>query len=334
MDSEQRTLTAARAGDEQAFEELVAPYRRELRAHCCRMSGSLNDADDLLQESLLRIWRGLGAFEGRSSFRTWIYRVTTRACLDVLEKKSPRLLPMDLGPASGGAARPPRFDPIWIEPCPAELYADEAPLPDARFDARESVGLAFLVALQVLPPRQRAVVVLRDVLGWSAAECAELLDLSVAAVNSALQRGRETLATRAPSSSEAKLKLKDEETTALLGRYMRAWEHADVPALVALMREGATLAMPPLPDWLQGAATIGAALQAMILTPEARGRFRLVRTELNGADGVASYALDANGAWVPQSVHVIAHDGQRISSIVAFVDGSLFAKLGLAATLG
>lgn len=335
MDSQQTNLDAARAGNQLAFAELLAPYRRELRAHCYRLSGSLHDADDLLQESLVRVWKGLPAFEGRSSLRTWLYRVATSACLDALEKKSARTLPMQRGPAlsASQAMRPRQLDPIWLEPCPEELYADVATAPDARFDARESVGLAFLVALQVLPPKQRAVVVLREVLGWSASECAELLDLSIAAVNSALQRGRETLATKAPERREARVPIADEGTRELLARYIRAWELADVPALVALMHEDATLSMPPLPDWLQGTAAIGASLQGMVLTPEARGRFRLVPTRANGLLAVAAYALGESGDWAPSAIHLLELADGRIQSMTAFLDPSLFKPFGLPSAL-
>jgi RNA polymerase sigma-70 factor (ECF subfamily) len=330
-------LRAAREGDSGAFGRLVAPHRRELRAHCYRMSGSLHDADDLLQESLLRAWKGLATFEGRSSLRTWLYRVTTNACLDALERKSARVLPKGLGPpaAKGEAVLPPRMEPIWLEPCPAELYADDdvGRSPEARYEQRESMTLAFLVALQLLPPKQRAVLILRDVLGWEASECATLLDLSVASVNSALQRARETLASKA-AGERAAPRAPDLEVTALLARYVEAWEHADVGRLVSLLHEDATLVMPPIPTWIAGARSIGDAIGAMVFGPAGAGAFRMVRTEANGRPALATYQRDREtGELRASSIHVLeVHDG-RITSIDAFLDGSLFPRFGLPATL-
>jgi RNA polymerase sigma-70 factor (ECF subfamily) len=320
-------LDAARLGDERAFASVIEPYRRELRAYCYRMGGALHEADDLLQESLLRAWKGLPAFEGRSSLRTWLYTVTTRACLDALEKRSARLLPSDLGdPISGDAPfGPPDQDPIWIEPCPDLLLEVETRSPEARYGARESVAFAFLVALQHLPARQRAVLILRDVVGWSAAECAELLDMSVAAANSALQRARETLALRPePRFTD------DAATRELLARYLRAWEEADVPALVSLLHKDATLAMPPIRQWVRGAVDIGLSIGRMVLTPDARGRYRLVPTVANGLPAFAAYGLDpAAGEYRPVALHVLSVSEGRIGSITAFLDPSLFGLFGL-----
>jgi len=320
----QSDLLAAQAGDEDAFRRLVAPFRRELAAHCYRMAGGLHDAEDLLQESLLRAWRALPGFGERASLRTWLYRVTTSACLDALERKGPRLLPMDLGPPNGPMA-PPRDEPVWLEPCPPSFYADVTPSPEARYSARESVAFAFLVAVQRLPPRQRAVLLLRDVLGYAADECAALLEMSVAAANSALQRARETL----PGAAAQPRPPADGATRALLERYVRAWEQADVSALVALLHDEATLTMPPLPAWVRGARAIGASLAAMVLTPDARGRFRFEPTEANGLPALAAYDRTAGGAWRAASLHVIDVEGDRIAGITAFVDPSLFAPLGL-----
>ncbi len=327
---EQEALAAARTGDGDAFARLVAPYRRELRAHCYRMAGSLHDADDLLQESLLRAWKGLGAFEGRSSLRTWLYRVTTNACLDGLDKKGARLLPRELGPAAlpGAAIGPPRLEPIWLEPCPAELY-EGATSPEARYDLRESVALAFLVTLQALSPKQRAVLILRDVLGMPASECAELLELTVAAVNSALVRARESLAARGTAPPAA---ASDGPTRELLARYVQAWELADVTSLVALLHEDATLAMPPLAEWLAGSAAIAASLQAMVFGPAGAGAFRLLATEANGRPAFAAYQRDpASGELRPMALHVLDLADGRIAGITAFLGP--FAAFGLPATL-
>jgi RNA polymerase sigma-70 factor (ECF subfamily) len=330
------TLDAARAGDHEAFAQLIEPFRRELRAHCYRFSGSLHDADDLVQDSLLRAWRGLKSFEGRSSLRTWLHRVATSACLDALEKRRPRGLPMDLGPAvsANAAMAPPLLEPIWVEPWPdATSDRDILSSPEARYTLRESVTLAFLVALQLLPPRQRAVLLLRDVVGWQAQECADLLGLSVAATNSVLQRARETIDRRAPALKDASPIVNDERTAALLARYVAARETADVDALVLLLREDATFAMPPLPEWLQGAQEIGKSVAAMLLVPGSSGTLRLVAIRANGRPGFATYRRsDVTGEWQAMSLQVVEILDGRIASVIAFLDTSLFAPFELPAT--
>jgi RNA polymerase sigma-70 factor (ECF subfamily) len=335
MPTDEAVLSAARAGDHAAFGKLVEPYRRELRAHCYRMSGSLHDAEDLVQDSLVRAWRGISGFEGRSSVRTWLYRVATNACLDALDQKKGRALPMDLAPSPAGPGEPlgpPRLEPMWLEPCPAELYADAVPAPDARYGARESVALAFLAALQLLPARQRALLILHDVLGWPAAECAELVDLSVAAVNSALQRARETLSKQGGRARAHPTPPADDTIRSLLARYVQAWEQADVASLVSLLHEDATLSMPPLPQWLQGAQAIGASIGAMVLTPEAVGAFRLRETAANGLHALAAYRLDpSSGEHRAYALHLLTFEGDRIAAITAFLDGTLVEMFGLPA---
>src|SRR5919108_3257794 len=238
-------LAAARRGDEHAFARLTSPYRRELLVHCYRLVGSLHDAEDLLQETLLRAWQRLGAFEGRSSLRRWLYRIATNACLNALER-TPRVL---LFPTAEEAV-PLAARVEWLEPYPDSLLPEAAD-PSARLDLRESVALAFLAAIQHLPPRQRAMLVLFDVLGWSASEIAELLETSVAAVNSGLQRARSTL-DRQPPPQPA-----EEEERALLKRFVEAWERVDIEGLVELLREDAVLAMPPEPMWFSGREAVG-----------------------------------------------------------------------------
>jgi RNA polymerase sigma-70 factor (ECF subfamily) len=305
--------------DEADFTTAIAPYRRELRAHCYRMSGSLLDADDLLQETLIKAWKGLPTFEGRSSLRTWLYTVATRACIDALEKKSARTLPRELGPPSDGQVGPPRMDVPWLEPAPSELMELE-PSPEARYSQREGVALAFLVALQRLPPRQRAVLILRDVVGWQASECGELLGLSVAAVNSALQRARETLA--APATVTA---LDDPDKQSLLQRYVQAWERADVELLVSILHEDATLAMPPMAEWLQGARVIGASITAMVFSQP--GAFTLVAAEANGLPAFGVYR-DGKAT----GIHVVEISRGRIDAVTAFLNPALFAAFGLPPT--
>jgi RNA polymerase sigma-70 factor (ECF subfamily) len=316
--------------DAAAFRQLVEPYRREMRAHCYRMSGSLHEADDLVQESMLRAWRGLSAFEERASLRTWLYRVTTHACIDALDKRSARVLPRDLG-APGRAADivAPDTEATWLEPCPDELAEATPPSPEARYDARESIALAFLTALQHLPPRQRAVLLLRDVVGHDAAECASLLDTSVASVNSALQRARETLAAR-PAVTVAN----DETTRTLLARYVSAWEQADVGALVSLLREDAALAMPPFVTWLRGPTAIGESIAAMVFVPGTHGTMKLVPVSANGAPAFAMYRRNPEThAMEAAAIHVLAIEDGAIRSIDAFLDPRLVTAFGLASSL-
>ena len=333
MLDEPALLDAARKGDESAFRDLVVPYRRELRAYCYRMAGSMDDADDLLQESLVRAWKALGSFEGRASFRTWLYRVTWSACIDGLQSKPMRKMSVDLGPpADPGAPMPPPQPDGWIEPCPSSLYDENAPAtPEKRYTERESVALAFLAALQLLPPRQRATLLACDVLGWSASECADMLGSTVASVNSALQRARETLETRAdrwrPSMPAESV------TRQLLARYVQAWERADVPALVSILHEDATLAMPPLTIWLRGARAIGESIGAMVLTPEARGAFRLVATEASGMPALAAYKRSEGGGFDRFALHALTLDGDRIVAVTAFLDPRVMAGFDVPARL-
>jgi RNA polymerase sigma-70 factor, ECF subfamily len=326
------TLAAARAGDQRAFGALVAPYERELRAFCYKMSGSLHDADDLLQDSLVRAWRGLPTFEGRASLRVWLYRVTWSACADALKTRAARRLAVEHGPpADPRAPLPAAVLDGWIGPCPASLYADERPSPEARYSASESVALAFLAALQLLPARQRAVLLARDVLGLSAEASAEMLGSSVTSANSALQRARQTLEDRAPAWRPS---LPDEATTrTLLARYVEAWQEADVAALVSLLHEEATLAMPPLPMWLRGPHDIGQSIAAMVLTPDARGAFQLVLTEANGSPALAAYRRQPDGAFAAAALHVLSLGDDCVVAMTAFLDPGLFPAFGLATTL-
>jgi RNA polymerase sigma-70 factor (ECF subfamily) len=306
-------LTNAKRGDTAAFEQLVSPMRRELRAHCYRMSGSVHDAEDLLQETLVKAWKGLSRFEGRSSVRTWLYQVATSACLDAAARR--RVLPTELGAAvKPGTELAPSLETPWLEPCPDGWIEPEERSPEARYSRRQSVTLAFLTALQRLPPRQRAVLLLRDVLGWQASECAELLALSVPAVNSALQRARDTIES-APRVAEPS---PDDQTRSLLHRYLTAWEQADVGALVQVLRDDAVLTMPPLPGWFQGTADIAAAIGAMVLLPGTAGRYRLVPTSASAQPAFAMFEGER-----PASVHVLTLAQGRVARIDAFLDPRL-----------
>jgi RNA polymerase sigma-70 factor, ECF subfamily len=321
-------LQAARTGDAKAFARLVEPFRGELRAHCYRMSGSLHDADDWLQESLIRAWRGLATFEGRASLRTWLYKVTTNVCLDGLRERGARTLPTELGPpADPSVPMTPNMDLLWLEPYPDDLHGPTPSSPETRYGQRESVALAFLVALQLLPATQRAVLILRDVLGLQASECAELLDSTVPAVNSALQRARETVESRADAKSTAIAPVDDPGTQALLAKYIEAWELADVNKLVALLHEDATLAMPPFSAWLLGPKAIGASIDAMVFGAQGAGGIKMAPTRANGAPAVTAYFRDAvTGSWSPRGVHVLEIREERITAIHAFLDGSLVEK--------
>jgi RNA polymerase sigma-70 factor (TIGR02960 family) len=254
-------LAAACRGDERAFERLVEGHRRGLRAHCYRMLGSTQDAEDALQESLLAAWRGLAGFAGRSSLRAWLYRVTTNACLRLIERRPKRILTPDFGPAWAQTEElgKPVLEPIWLEPWIEEPEADFAESdPAVKVLERESLELAFVAALQHLPGTQRAVLILRDALGYSAAEVAEMLDTTPASVNSAIQRARQAVEQRIPDrTQQAELAaLGDDGLRALVAEFVAAWERADVPALVSLLAEDAQFTMPPLPAWFDGRDSI------------------------------------------------------------------------------
>ncbi len=278
------------------FELLVAPLRTDLLAHCYRLTGARSDAEDALQEALVRAWRAFDKFAGRSTLRTWLYKIATNACLDLLESRRARTLPEIV---ASRAADEPADEPVWLEPFPQ---------PDAAYASREAVGLAFVVALQVLPPRQRATLILREVVGLSAEETATALDTSVAAVNSALQRARAVL----DAQPRAKPASTGGEVGKLLGEYLRRWESGDAAGLVALLCEDATLSMPPLPMSAMGPQAIAAMLDSLVF---ARGPTRLVACTANGCPAFGVYA---NGAFVALSV--IGVDGDRIASIHSFLD--------------
>src|SRR5688572_13438786 len=245
-------LDSARDGNEDAYRQLVERYRSELHAHCYRMLGSVHDADDALQETMLRAWRGLARFEGRSSLRSWLYRIATNTSLNLIEKRPKRVLPIDYGPPSDphGGPGEPLVESIWVEPYPDEALGLEGgyAAPAARYELREGVELAFIAALQHLPPNQRAVLILREVLGFSAREAAETLETTTASVNSALQRARQAVEERLPEQSQqATLRaLGDDGLREVVDRYIEAWERGDVDAVVAMLTEDVAFAMPPL----------------------------------------------------------------------------------------
>jgi RNA polymerase sigma-70 factor (ECF subfamily) len=320
----------------QTFERLAEPLRREIKVHCYRMMGSLHEADDLVQETYLRAWSSFDRFEPGGSFRAWLYRIATNACLNALEsrKSAQRLLPDQLGPASSvlslGAAA---TEVPWLEPYPDSDLAgvvDDAPGPEARYAASEAVQLAFVAVIQQLPPRQRAALLLCDVLGWAATEAAALLGGSTASINSALQRGREALARRYPEGRAAVSARRDRVHQELLDRYVKAWEGHDLDGFVALLKEDATLAMPPWPQWYIGRDDIRSLLATVWLTCSG---LRMVPTAANHQPAFAVYESTANGSWTAHSIHVLELGQGMISALTLFVEPRLFKAFELAPTL-
>ncbi|HEX8051683.1 MAG TPA: sigma-70 family RNA polymerase sigma factor [Thermoleophilaceae bacterium] len=321
--TEERLLAAAAAGDETAYAELVEPHRRPLHAHCYRMLGSVQDAEDAVQETLLRAWRSLGSFEGRSSFRSWLYTIATNVCLRTVERRQRRVLPVDYGAPADPHDRlgAPLSETTWIEPYPEERFVLEDGLagPEARYEQRESIELAFIAALQHLPPRQRAVLILRDVLGFSGAEVAEALETTPASVYSILQRAHDAVDRRLPElSQQATLRsLGDGELREIVDRYVTAWEQHDVDAITSMLTDGATLAMPPTPTWYRGRAAIETGLRRGPL--DGVRRWSLSATYANGqAAAAASIWNDDEGRFVLHHTAILTLRGARIEAIDAF----------------
>ena len=334
---EQELLDGARGGDEAAFRHLVESHRPALHAHCYRMLGSVHDAEDALQETLLRAWRGLAGFGGRSSAHTWLYRIATNVCLDAIARRPRRVLPTDYGPPTARQGDPgePLVESVWVEPYPDEKVGveDGYAAPEARYEQREAVELAFVVALQHLPARQRAVLILREVLGFSAREASESLETSVASVNSALQRARKTLDERLPEQSQqATLRsLGDERIREIVERYVDAFAKGDVEVLRALLAEDATFSMPPWASWWRGRETIaGFAQDAHEFCAEARA----LPTRANGQTAIAYYHLEADsGRYVAAAIDVISLEGALIKDITAFITPQIFPRFDLPAEL-
>lgn len=324
---------------DQAFERLAEPFRREIRAHCYRMMGSLSEAEDLVQDTYLRAWRAFDTFDG-GSMRAWLYRIATNACLNALEsrKTAQRYLPDQLGgptpllPDSAPATEVP-----WLEPYPdsnLDAIADPAPNPAVRYATRESVQLAFVAIIQQLPPRQRAALLLCDVLGWSAAEAAELLSGTTASINSALQRGRETLAKRYPDGRPPAATRPDAAQQKLLARYLQAWEAHDPDRFAALLKEDATFTMPPWMQWYIGRSAIR---DFFAMAWQHCGGLRLLPVAANSQPGFAVYErAAADGLFHAHSIHVLTLEGDSVAGFTAFIPPtgpSLFPAFGLPATL-
>ena len=317
-------LEAARGGDEGAFANLLKPHRGELHAHCYRMLGSVQDAEDALQETTLRAWKGLKRFEGRSSLRSWLYTIATNTSLNLIARRPKRVLPMDYGPAADPHDRPaePVVESVWVEPYPDDLIGleDLETAPEARFEQREAVELAFVAALQHLPARQRAALIMREVLGFSAQEVADSLDTTVASVNSALQRARNAVDERLPEQSQQETlrDLGDERVREVVEAYMSAMERGDVDRVVSMLAEEATWSMPPLASWYRGLPSIANFLAVGPLS--GKWRWRHVATRANGQAAIGCYTWRADEeSFLPFALDVLTLDQDGISEITSFI---------------
>ena len=323
--ADMQLLESAQAGDEGAFAGLVERYRGELHAHCYRMLGSVHDADDAMQDALLRAWKALPRFEGRSSLRSWLYRIATNTCLDLINKRPKRMLPLDYGPTTDPAdgLGMPLVESVWVEPYPDAQLADGFAAPDASYEQRESVELAFIAALQHLPARQRAVLISREVLGFSAKEVADLLDTTVASVNSALQRARKAVDEDLPEQSQQETlrTLGDEKLAELVGGYMDAMARGDVDRVVGMLADDAAWSMPPLACWFSGAA-----LPEFLALGPLSGTWKWTHraTSASGQATIGSYT------WQPEenlyrafALDVLTLKGDKIKDITSFINRSL-----------
>lgn len=329
---EEHAQAAIMKTDNEEFSRLAEPFRRELLAHCYRMLGSVHDAEDVVQETYLRAWRAFPNFEGRSSLRVWLYRIATSASISALDHRSRRVLPSGLGAPGDDPSRPavPAGPEIqWIQPLPQSGYVAPSD-PAAVVAMRDSVRLALVAALQHLPPKQRAVLIMRDVLSWRAAEVAELLDTTPQAVNSALQRARSQL--ERAGVTEEDLAVPDEPTDrALVDQYAEAFENADIDALVRLLRDDVALEMPPNLTWFHGREAVGQFLAGIVIPR--LGATRSVPTTANGQPALAVYAIEDDGAYHAHAVQVFTTTPTGISRIVSFNDASLFALFDLPSRL-
>jgi RNA polymerase sigma-70 factor (ECF subfamily) len=329
---DQRLVASAAQGDAAAFSALAERHRSELQAHAYRMLGSLEDAQDAVQEALLRAWRSRATYDGRSTFRAWLYRITTNACLRLLERRPRRVVPYEAGPAAELGARPQApADLPWLQPYP-DLLLDGDPQPEDAVVARETIELAFLAAIQHLPPRQRAVLIMRDALEWSANETAAVLEMSVAAVNSALQRARGTMREQLPARHEWTTAAgADEAERSLLQTYMEAFERHDDRQLVALLREDVRLAMPPHPTWYEGREAVAAFLAGVAFRPGSEAH-RFVPTRANRQPAFGVYRGEGANAR-PFAINVVGIESGLVVDMHFFKYPELFPAFGLPNTL-
>jgi RNA polymerase sigma-70 factor (ECF subfamily) len=325
-------MTEVRERPIEDFPELTDAYRRELTAHCYRMTGSIHDAEDLVQETYIRAWRAYSAFEGRSSVRTWLYRIATNVCLSSLEGKDRRPLPTGLGAPSsdptGELASAPEVP--WLEPAPDPLVGGDASDPAAIVAERDSIRLAFVAALQHLPARQRAVLILRDVLRWRASEVAEALDTTEAAVNSALQRAHAQMAKAKVTADTVEDRLDDEQRE-LLDRYVNAFWDKDINAIVSMLKADAVWEMPPFTGWYVGAEDIGRLIDRQC--PGGVHDMPMLPTTANGQPAFGLYMRQPDGTFTPFHLQVLTIEGGKVAHVAAFFDDRLFAKFGLPAVL-
>ncbi len=329
--TDSQLIEAANGGDQAAFAELVQPHRRPLHAHCYRMLGSLQDAEDAVQETLLLAWRSLSSFQGRSSLRSWLYSIATNVSLRAIERRPTRVLPIDYGPPADPhePVAAPLLESVWMDPYPDEQLGLAGP--EARYEQRESIELAFVAALQLLPPRQRAVLILRDVLGFSGAEVAGALETTPASVYSALQRAHATLEERQPErSQQATLRsLGDEQLRGIVQRYVEAWARNDVDTIVGMLTDTATLAMPPIPSWYHGRDAIESVLRGAVF--DGARSWRMLPTAANGQLAVGAYELNSSGIYAAHGVTVLTLEAERIAEIIHFRTPSLVESFGLPA---
>jgi RNA polymerase sigma-70 factor (ECF subfamily) len=334
--TEHGLLEAARAGDQDAFARLVESHRGLLHAHCYRLLGSVDDAEDAVQEALVRAWRAIARFEGRSSLRTWLYTIATNVCLKAIERRPKLVLPVDYGPPTDpheGTA-PPLVESVWIEPYPDQRLglAETLAGPEARYEQRESVELAFIAALQLLPARQRAVLILRDVLGFSGQEVAEALETTPEAVYSALQRAHKTVDARLPERSQQSTlrALGDDALREIVDAFVVAWERGDVEAVAAMLAQEAIIAMPPMPTWYQGRDAVVGFLRRSPLAPGMR--WRVVPARASGQLSFGFYRWsEETGTFAAHDIIVLTMDGARIAELTAFLEPRAFPHFGLPA---
>jgi RNA polymerase sigma-70 factor (ECF subfamily) len=327
-------VEAARGGDEHAFRALVEPLGRELHAYAYRMLGGFHDADDALQESRLKAWRALATYEPRASFRAWMYRIVTNTCLDLLKVRSRRVLPQDVSPsiAPGPPTTAPRADISWIEPYPDALLPT-VPSPEQAVQLREGIRLAFVRVVQMLPPRQRAALILHDVLDWSVVEVAEMLETTEVAINSALQRARAGIARPRAESAASALAPRHAE---VVERFVRAWESGDFDDFVALLATDAVMSMPPWEYWLDGKDAVVATMQSTgtwdgVPRP---GRYKIVPAPMNGEPAALAYVRAPDGRYHAVCLTVLSLDADgRIVELTTFVLPELFAAWGFPAVL-
>ena len=330
-------LERARAGDDQAFGDITGPYLAELRLHCYRILGSVQDAEDVLQETLLAAWRGIGKFEGRASLRTWLYRIATNRSLNALRASGRRSRPEPPEPPFEAARPTRRGEPVWLQPFPDALLdglPDAAAGPDARYEAKETIALAFVAAVQHLPPRQRAVLLLRDALGFPSGEVADMLDSSQASVNSALQRARATMTAVLPARDRERAPLpRSAKERGLAQRFAAAYADDDIDGVVALLTDDAWFTMPPATLEYQGHAAIASFLTQSALYRGSR-HTALIPTRANGQPAFGCYVPDEHaGILHSHGIMVLTMEGMRISAITRFIDSGLLPHFGLPRTL-